>query len=139
MSEPIKRIQFESFKSEKAEGVVFKLGTASYQSGRPSSGGTQLKCKFYASASFVVQSINKGKRSVALSLFQEGSPIPVGNVTIPPNANLPKPGEVIDVRFLYAFPESHAVYQPIFLGLRTDVRPEECLVSQLKFRPSEEQ
>ena len=62
-----------------------------------------------------------------------------GNVTIPTNHPIPKPGEVIEVRFLYAFPESGVLYQPVYLGQRSDIAPSECTTSQLKFKPTEDE
>jgi bifunctional non-homologous end joining protein LigD len=50
-------------REQKAEGVVFKLLDAPYTPGRPSSGGAQLKHKFYATLSAVVSKINP-QRSV---------------------------------------------------------------------------
>ena len=44
-------------------------------------------------------------------------------------------GTVVEVRFLYAFPESGAIYQPVYLGPRDDIPAEECTVDQLKFKP----
>jgi hypothetical protein len=41
-------------------------------------------------------------------------------------------------RYLYAFRDSLALYQPVYLGLRTDVDTDECNVSQLKFKAEEE-
>jgi len=37
-------------------------------------------------------------------------------------------GDVIETRYLYAFSQSGAVYQPVYLGLRTDINPSECRV-----------
>ena len=37
-------------------------------------------------------------------------------------------------RYLYAYRDSLALYQPVYLGPRDDVDPGECLVSQLKFK-----
>jgi bifunctional non-homologous end joining protein LigD len=92
-----------------------------------------LKLKFTTSASFVVGSVNR-RRSVALLLVDQGVRVPAGNVTIPANADVPQPGDVVEVRYLYAFPESGHVFQPVFLGVRDDVLPDECTVSQLKFK-----
>ena len=63
--------------------------------------------------------------------------IPCGNVTIPPNHRIPEVLQVIEVRYLYAHRESNALYQPIYQGLRSDVDPEECRLSQLKYKPED--
>ena len=112
---------------------MFKRLDAPYTPGKPNSGGAQLKFKFVATLSAIVAKVN-AKRSVELSLFKGRSLISCGNVTIPANHDIPKVGMVVDVRYLYAYRASHALHQPVYLGLRDDVEPGECLVSQLKFK-----
>jgi bifunctional non-homologous end joining protein LigD len=60
--------------------------------------------------------------------------VAAGNVTIPPNHSVPKVGSVVEVRYLYAFKESGVIYQPIYLGQRSDIEPSACQVSQLKWK-----
>jgi len=132
-----KRSLFKHFKEEDREGVVFKRLDAPYTPGRPSSGGSQLKCKFYATASFLVTRIN-GKRSVSLGLFDKNGPVSAGNVTIPPNHSIPNIDAVVEVRYLYAFKESGSVYQPTYLGAREDIDPAHCTLGQLKYRAGSE-
>ena len=124
---------WERLKRENREGIVFKRLDAPYVPGRPNSGGPQLKFKFVATVSAVVAKINV-QRSVELSLFNGRSLVSCGNVTIPANHEIPTVGTVIDARYLYAFRDSLALYQPVYLGPRDDVDPGECLVSQLKFK-----
>ena len=119
------------------EGIVFKKVNAPYVVGRPNSGGAQLKHKFYATCSALVANINV-QRSVEIQLFNEVGLITAGNVTIPPNHAVPHVGQVIEVRYLYAFKESGRVYQPVYLGVRSDVSPTECVTGQLKFKNGEE-
>lgn len=126
-----------TLKHQKAEGVVFKQRRAPYTSGRPSTGGTQLKHKFYATLSAVVAKVNT-QRSVALRLLNHEGWQPVGNVTIPANQRIPQVGTVVEVRYLYAYRDG-SLYQPIYLGERTDVDEHECVVSQLKYKPEEEE
>jgi len=57
-----------------------------------------------------------------------------GNVTIPENADIPQVGDVIDVKYLYAY-KGGRLYQPSFLRPRTDQRQEEARISQLKYKP----
>ena len=121
---------------ENREGIVFKKLAAPYIAGRPASGGDNLKHKFYATASFIVDKVN-GKRSVSLILFDGRKYVPAGNVTIPPNRAIPEAGTVVETRYLYAFRESGCIYQPTYLGCRTDIDPGECLVSQLKYKAEE--
>lgn len=127
---------FGRLQAEKKEGVVIKRLDATYRPGRPASGGPALKHKFYATLSAVVATVNP-QRSVELRLLNCKGWIPVGNVTIPPNHPVPEVGTVVEVRYLYAFRESNALYQPIYLGRRKDIEPHECILSQLKFKPAE--
>jgi bifunctional non-homologous end joining protein LigD len=129
---------FRQLQAEKKEGVVFKRLDAPYTPGRPNSGGTQRKYKFYATCSAVVSKVND-KRSVELKLLNGKSWIPVGNVTIPVNFNVPAVAEVVEIRFLYAFRESNALYQPVYLGPRKDVEQDECVLSQLKYKNAGEE
>lgn len=128
-----KKAMLEKLKSSKAEGVVFKRLDALYIPGRPASGGPALKLKFYETASFLVSQINE-QRSVSLALLRDEKPVPAGNVTIPPNHAVPSQGDIVEVRYLYAFPESGCVYQPIYLGRRDDIQRTDCTTGQLKFK-----
>jgi bifunctional non-homologous end joining protein LigD len=132
-----KAILFNRLKQDRKEGVVLKRLDAPYTPGRPNSGGAQLKHKFYATLSAVVAKINP-QRSVELRLLNGEGWVPVGNVTIPPNHAVPHVGAVVEVRYLYAMPGSRSLYQPVYLGVRTDVGQHECVVSQLKFKSEEE-
>jgi bifunctional non-homologous end joining protein LigD len=124
---------FSQFKHEGKEGVVFKHVDATYVPGKPNAGGPQLKFKFYETASFIVTKVND-KRSVMLILFEGDKVRSAGNVTIPPNHDVPAPGTVVECRYLYAFKESGAIYQPVYLGQRDDIRAAECTTSQLKYK-----
>lgn len=125
-----KAVMFQSLQQEKKEGAVFKRLDAPYTPGRPASGGTQLKYKFYATASAVVEKIN-GKRSVGLKLWKGKAWVTAGNITIPANHPVPLVAAVIEAKYLYAYRESGCLYQPIYLGQRTDIAPDECTTSQL--------
>jgi len=127
----------ERMKSENREGIVFKRLDAPYTPGRPNFGGSQFKYKLCATASFIVSGVNT-KRSVSLMLFDAGKSVPAGNVTIPPNHRVPAIGAVVEVRYLYAFQESGCIYQPIYLGERSDIDAAECTVAQLKYKAAEE-
>ena len=124
---------FAQLKSENAEGVVFKHTDAPYIAGRPASGGPNLKHKFVETASFIVGKINP-QRSVSLLLFAGDKIQTAGNVTIPPNHEIPQTGQVVECRYLYTFRESGSIYQPVFLGIREDIPAEECTTAQLKYR-----
>ena len=128
-----KKNLLKSLRERHAEGIVFKRHDAPYTPGRPASGGDQLKCKFYATASCIVSAINTGKRSVAIELCDNDKRVAVGNVTIPAGRQMPKAGEVIEVRYLYAYPGG-SLFQPVFLNRRDDLAAAECKLAQLKFR-----
>lgn len=128
---------WERLREEQREGIVFKRLDAPYTPGKPNSGGSQLKFKFVATLSAIVAKVNI-QRSVEVSLFQGRSLVSCGNVTIPANHQIPPVGAVVEVRYLYAYRDSLALYQPVYLGPRDDVDPGECLVSQLKFKAEEE-
>ena len=87
----------------------------------------------YTTCPAVVSKIND-KRSVELRLLNGQGWIPVGNVTIPPKFKVPAVGEVVECRYLYAFWESNALYQPVYLGSRRDLEQHECVLSQLKYK-----
>ena len=120
---------------EKAEGVVFKRIGAPYVPGRPASGGTQLKYKFTRTATCAVLAVND-KRSIQLAIAHQGVLQFVGNVTIQPNFDIPKSGSLVEVRYLYAYPNG-SLYQPIYLGPRLDLDTADEH-SSLKFKQGSE-
>jgi bifunctional non-homologous end joining protein LigD len=124
---------WERLRQENREGIVFKRLDAPYVPGKPNRGGPQLKFKFVATLSAIVAKVNS-QRSVELSLFKGRGLVSCGNVTIPANHEIPPVGAIVEVRYLYAYPDSLSLYQPVYLGLRDDVDPGECLASQLKFK-----
>lgn len=127
-----KRDALAQLRADNAEGAVFKHFASPYKAGRPAKGGKQLKFKFIESCSAVVAIVN-AKRSIGVSLVDDdGEWQFYGNVAIPPNKNVPTVGAVVEIKYLYAYPGS--LYQPVYLGVRDDIRPEECLVSQIKFK-----
>ena len=125
---------YARLRGEFKEGLVLKLLTAGYAPGRTSGSPVALKYKFIESASFLVTLVHPSKRSVSLGLYEGSEIVEAGNVTIPPNHDIPQAGTVVEVRYLYAFKQSGAVYQPRYLGEREDIEPAECTVSQLKYR-----
>lgn len=116
-----------------AEGVVFKKMDSIYIPGRPASGGNQLKFKFYSTVTCYVQAINN-QRSIAISATAEnGGMVSIGNVTIPPNYNIPPQGSYVEVRYLYAY-RGGSLYQPTYQGERLDKTSADP-VRSLKFKP----
>ena len=131
-----KRSLFRYLKQANKEGAVFKDLEAPWSAGRPASGGTQLKCKFWASCSCVVSGIN-AKRSIEVSLGAS----PMGNVTVPPNQAIPAIGQVVEVKYLYVAGVNGSLYQPIYLGIREDVDVSACTVEHqhLKYKSAAEE
>lgn len=129
-----KRVLWSKVKMYHGEGVVLKLMDGCVKEGRPNSGGDWLKFKFTESASCEVQKIHPTKRSIALKLYDGGSSVSVGNVTIPPNYPIPSVGDVVEVEYLYAY-RSGSLYQPVYRGVRADIDRDECVLAQLKYKP----
>ena len=129
---PAKQQFYDRLRASGAEGIVFKNQAAPYTAGRPNSGGMQVKFKFYATASVLVTQLN-AKRSVAVAVRDGKQTVEVGNVTIPPNQDVPAVNAVIEVRYLYAYPGG-SLYQPTYLGVRDDLRVDACVIAQLKYK-----
>jgi bifunctional non-homologous end joining protein LigD len=136
--EAVKRRFLERSREDNLEGVVFKDMQAPYIPGRPNSGGAQRKFKFVETASVVVTSLN-GKRSVKIGVLDGERMIACGNVTIPVGSNIPGIGDIVEVRYLYAFRESGSLFQPVYLDVvRYDLELKDCSVNQLKWKKAEE-
>lgn len=134
-TEDEKRALFARLRDDGQEGVVFKHKDAPHTPGRPPSGGDWLKFKFYETATARVQARNGTKRSVALEMLDEyGAWVGVGNVTVPANQAVPAPGDLVSVRYLYAY-RGGSLFQPVLLGHRTDQDEADCSMSQLKYKP----
>lgn len=125
-------------KDQNREGVVFKQLDAPYTPGRPNSGGPQLKHKFWATLTAVVINLND-QRSVEIGLVDGDGWHSAGNVTIPTNHTVPRIGDMVEIRYLYAFKESGCLFQPTYLGERSDVELMDCKRDQLKFKPENEE
>lgn len=117
------------------EGVVFKLRTSQYVSGRPSSKGTQLKYKFYKECSVVITALNN-KRSVAMGVYDGSVLTPIGNVTIPANQPIPEVGDIAEIRYLYAY-KFGSLYQPTYKFPRNDINVSDCTIEQLIYKKEE--
>jgi bifunctional non-homologous end joining protein LigD len=112
-----KRQQFHRLRLIRAEGVVFKRANSPYEPGRPNSGGDHLKFKFTANATCFVRKINS-RRSVEIGMEGDnGEIVGIGNVTIPVNHEIPGEGDLLNVRYLYAF-RGGSLYQPVYMGSR---------------------
>lgn len=121
-----KRQAFASLSDGKKEGIVFKKINSPYQAGRFE---TQVKFKFQEEATLRVASVSQVKRSFAMAT-EDGAG--VGKCAIPANKPIPKVGDLVEVRYLYAY-EKGALYQPFFKGIRDDKAVAD-LHSSLKFK-----
>jgi bifunctional non-homologous end joining protein LigD len=126
-----KKLLHDRLVRENGEGMVFKRLGSPYNKGRPASGGNYLKHKFYSTASCRVSKANL-KRSVSLVMACGKE---VGNVTIPANHEVPKKGDIVEIRYLYAY-RGGSLYQPTYLGKRDDVDPDRA--DSLKFKNEED-
>jgi len=134
-----KRKAFDALKTANAEGVVFKLKDAPFKEGRPNSNGDQRKYKFTATATFICCGTKPGKRSIRLGILdKDGNVQDMGFCTIPANHEIPADQTLVEVRYLYAFPNGGKLHQPCYLGERDDIRYEEAVIEQLKFKPTGE-
>ena len=130
-----KKAFYDRIAAAGGEGVVFKKISGHSVAGRPASGGSQVKYKFYATCTCLVAAQND-QRSVKLSLRDaSGSAVEIGNVTIPINKAVPPVGALVEVRYLYAY-KGGSLYQPAYLGERNDLDETDCAFGQLKFKPA---
>ena len=128
-----KQALFNRVKLSGGEGVVLKKLNSVYSPDRPATGGDQLKAKFWETATVVVTGINATKRSIQVAATDCSGTVevPVGNVTIPPNKEVPAVGDLVEVRYLYFFPQG-SLYQPQYLYVRKDADRQDCDICKLK-------
>ena len=116
------------------EGFVLKDLDAPYE---PGEGTTQRKFQFRVSASFIAGATNpSGRRSVQLFVLRgDGSRRDLGFVTVPGSAQLPRPGEIVSVQYLYVHAgPAGKLHQAVFEGIRPpgDADENDCLEAKLK-------
>lgn len=131
-----KRELFDKVKAEGGEGLVFKRKDSPYVPGRPKSGGDQLKFKFTETCTCMVIEKNIGKKSIKLGLFEKPDSTSltyVGNATVYANIVTPEAGDLVEIQYLYAY-KGGSLYQPVLLGVRDDLSPADCQMSQLKYK-----
>lgn len=128
-----KRQIFEAGRISNVEGFCFKRADSLWVPGKPASGGDQLKWKFKSSATCMVSGIHPSKRSVSLYVKDGVETRGVGNCTIPANHEVPLSGMLVEIEYLYCFPDG-SLYQPVYKGRRTDLDTADDY-STLKFKP----
>ncbi len=139
-SEKEKRQAFYEINVRKGEGVVFKKKNSNYVSGRPASGGNQLKYKFWESATVKVIKQHKTKRSVTVAVYDGDKERDIGNVTIPANYDIPDVGSLVEVIYLYChLGDEGKLYQSKYKGVRDDQDVSDCHIGQIKFKASSDE
>ena len=133
-----KKAMYDKLKAENKEGIVFKKLDSKYSPGRPSSKGPMLKAKFYAELSARVCQGREGKRSIGLELLNDkGIWVNVGNCTIGGTKPIPSIGSIVEIKYLYCLPGG-SLYQPSYKEPRDDIDADECLMTQIKYKPEED-
>ena len=98
-----------------------------------------MKFKFKGRATCLVLPGDTGARSVFIGLDQQSNPGSIrscGKCTIYPNHAIPDPGTLIDVEYLYAYPDGD-IYQPVYIGPRTDISVLD-VYEELKFKQEDD-
>ncbi len=132
-----KQSLFERLRASKAEGIVFKKKDAPYTSGRPASGGTQLKHKFVKAADVVlVENAGNAYRMVVRDgkKWRDIGKVFAGTTNQSRHEIDTRiaAGErlVAEVKYLYATDDDQ-LFQPVFVRLRDDKEEDECVLGQL--------
>jgi bifunctional non-homologous end joining protein LigD len=138
MTTKAKRDFVKKMYSANAEGFVCKNRNAAYAGGRA---GQHFKCKFVATASFIVgpkpdKKADDGHRSIAVYLLDGNRPRFMGTVGVPDRYPLPRVEQIVEVRYLYCHlgPEGKLIQAKYFGKVRDDVAVADCCVSQLKVK-----
>ncbi len=114
------------------EGIVLKKIDSPHRTDRQPD---QFKYKFTNVSSFLVTKRNQ-KDSVDLGLFNNQDQLTdCGSVKIRSKRfNHVHEGMIIDVRYAHAFRDSNHIYQPRMIAIRDDIQPENCALSQLRYK-----
>jgi bifunctional non-homologous end joining protein LigD len=141
MTPKAKRNLVARMHESRAEGFVCKNRNAVYAGGRS---GQHFKCKFVASASFIVgpkpdKKAADGHRSIAVYLLDGNRERFMGTVGVPERYRFPKDGQVVEVRYLYCHPgpDGKLIQAKYFGHVRDDIERTECLVGQLQLKADE--
>jgi bifunctional non-homologous end joining protein LigD len=142
MTTKAKRDFVKKMHSTNAEGFVCKNRNSAYVGGRA---GQHFKCKFVATASFIVgpkpdKKADDGHRSIAVYLLDGNRPRFMGTVGVPDRYPLPRVEQIVEVRYLYCHPgpEGKLIQAKYFGKVRDDVAVADCCVTQLKLKANED-
>jgi len=111
----------ENARRNNEEGVVIRDSAGIYEPGRPNSGGPCWKLKFYATVTCLVTSVHPTKASIGITVQDT-----TGNCIIPANYPKPNVNDLVEIRYLYAYPGG-SLYQPQYEGARTDLTAEDFM------------
>src|SRR5580704_2245511 len=141
MTPKAKRAFVKAMHESRAEGFVCKNRNAAYAGGRA---GQHYKCKFVATASFIVgpkpdKKADDGHRSIAVYLLDGDKPRFMGTVGVPDRYPLPRVEQIVEVRYLYCHPgpDGKLIQAKYFGTVRDDIEIAECNVSQLKVKAND--
>jgi bifunctional non-homologous end joining protein LigD len=142
MTTKAKRDFVKAMHDRNAEGFVCKNRYAAYAAGRA---GQHYKCKFVATASFIVgpkpdKRADDGQRSIAVYLLDGNRPRFMGTVGVPDRYPLPRIEQIVEVRYLYCHlgPDGKLIQAKYFGRVRDDIELTKCNVSQLKIKANDD-
>lgn len=122
-----KRAKLDAAEAGNQEGLVYKRVSAPYEGGRSNN---VFKFKFRESATCIVIKQNQ-QRSVELALLDSrGTPVSVGNVTIPESLAVPSVNDLWEVQYLYYNPRG-GFDEPVSIGPRNDILHAEVVFGQV--------
>jgi ATP-dependent DNA ligase len=127
-----KKLLWQQVEDSHGEGIVSKRMDARYCQGYAEQ---HFKLKFWKMAdAIVIGPSPNSKDGIEIGMYDAKGRIQrISGCSMLVKAarkRRPQPGEVIEVRFLYAT-ENHNIVQPTFLHIRTDKRAEQCKLTQL--------
>jgi len=118
-----------------AEGYVLRHADSLYTAGRPASGGSALKVKYWEDATCRVTEGRDGKRSVGLELLDADGDLGGGRqchrAAFDRSACSGQPHRRETT--VYAYPGG-SLFQPTFKGVRTDIPEGDCRIDRLKLK-----
>ena len=124
-----KRLLWDAVIASHGEGIVAKNMTRGYKQGRT---GVHWKLKFWKTADAVVIGRSPDdKDSIEIGMYNErGQLHRISGCSLRNKFN-PKPGQTVEIRFLYATKEYHVV-QPTLMAVRYDKSAAACRLNQLE-------
>ena len=124
---------FRHLQAERKEGVVFKRLDAPYTQADPTAAAISSSTSSTPPVlPWSPRSTTSGASNYACSMVRAGSRWAMSPSR--PTSTCRRWVQVVECRYLYAFRESNALYQPVYLGPRKDVEQHECVLSQLKYK-----